>query len=267
MRNRALRMVSTELVLLLDVDFLPSASLTDLYMYTKSGYEALRKRLFASPTALVLPAFEYVGGGNVPGGKIECRGAAVASSNTPDDEPGSNKKQDPETIDAPSRSACLESARAAAMPLLDSKRAAVESSQRGELLPFHVKEYAPGHKPTNYTHWMEVLAEELDSLDSTIGSDEGGVIDKALQAERMHRALERYSYAVTWREGYEPFVVMARKYVPWYDERFLGYGKCHTLDFPIFLPYLCSRPACLAARKKNRQRNDDKMNTMAAIQS
>ena len=31
-------------------------------------------------------------------------------------------------------------------------------------------------------------------------------------------------YAIKFRSGYEPYVLVARKIMPWYDERFRGYG-------------------------------------------
>ncbi len=31
-------------------------------------------------------------------------------------------------------------------------------------------------------------------------------------------------YPVTFEPGFEPFVLMSRVHVPWYDERFRGYG-------------------------------------------
>ena len=33
------------------------------------------------------------------------------------------------------------------------------------------------------------------------------------------------SLALRALQGYEPYVIVARKYVPWYDERFVGYRK------------------------------------------
>lgn len=32
-------------------------------------------------------------------------------------------------------------------------------------------------------------------------------------------------YAIQYEEGYEPYVIIARQLVPWYDERFVGYRK------------------------------------------
>ena len=31
-------------------------------------------------------------------------------------------------------------------------------------------------------------------------------------------------YPIKFRSGYEPYVLVARKIMPWYDERFRGYG-------------------------------------------
>jgi len=31
-------------------------------------------------------------------------------------------------------------------------------------------------------------------------------------------------YAIKFKSGYEPYVLVARKIMPWYDERFRGYG-------------------------------------------
>ena len=31
-------------------------------------------------------------------------------------------------------------------------------------------------------------------------------------------------YAIRFKSGYEPYVLVSRKHMPWYDERFRGYG-------------------------------------------
>ena len=31
-------------------------------------------------------------------------------------------------------------------------------------------------------------------------------------------------YPIRFKSGYEPYVLVARKIMPWYDERFRGYG-------------------------------------------
>ena len=34
-----------------------------------------------------------------------------------------------------------------------------------------------------------------------------------------------FPLASRYEEGYEPYVIVARRFVPWYDERFVGYRK------------------------------------------
>ena len=38
-------------------------------------------------------------------------------------------------------------------------------------------------------------------------------------------------YSIKFKSGYEPYVLVSRKHMPWYDERFRGYGwdKVSTL--------------------------------------
>ena len=31
-------------------------------------------------------------------------------------------------------------------------------------------------------------------------------------------------YSIKFKSGYEPYVLVSRKHMPWYDERFRGYG-------------------------------------------
>ena len=33
------------------------------------------------------------------------------------------------------------------------------------------------------------------------------------------------SYRIPYEEGFEPYVLVQRRFVPWYDERFKGYRK------------------------------------------
>jgi hypothetical protein len=63
MRNRALANARTEAVLLLDVDFWPSAELSEL-MQKPAKYESLQRTL-AGGAAVVLPAYETGDAGDV----------------------------------------------------------------------------------------------------------------------------------------------------------------------------------------------------------
>ena len=52
-------------------------------------------------------------------------------------------------------------------------------------------------------------------------------------------------YAIRFKSGYEPYVLVARKLVPWYDERFRGYGwdkvRLHHVNFDDkFVAPLCA---------------------------
>jgi glycosyltransferase-like protein LARGE len=147
-RNRALMLVRSELVLLLDVDFLPSASLPAHYRARPRAHRDLVQQLVAGRAALVLPAFETADRSEAG------RGVAAAAA-------------------------------------AGGKPAALAALAAGQLLPFQVAQYAKGHTPTNYSRWPE-----------------------ASQA-----------YEVAYEMGYEPYVVVPRRFVPFYDERFRGYGR------------------------------------------
>ena len=69
--------------------------------------------------------------------------------------------------------------------------------RNNEASAFHVSHYPKGHIPTNYSQWSRT-----DS-----------------------------PYQVTYAEGYEPYVLAYREFVPQYDERFRGYGMNKVKDF------------------------------------
>merc|ERR1712173_399937 len=62
--------------------------------------------------------------------------------------------------------------------------------EAGDVTGFHVRNFPAGHKPTNFTKWLD--AEE--------------------------------PYQVEYQHCFEPYVLMRRDTVPSYDERFRGYG-------------------------------------------
>ncbi|KAL4856061.1 LARGE xylosyl- and glucuronyltransferase 2 [Chlorella vulgaris] len=145
LRNKALQLSQTEVVLLLDADFLPNRALTDL-IHQPAMYEQLR-RVTGYKQGIVLPAFE-----------------------TMDD--GMEGKQ-------------------TALKAIKSRTALHELFDRGELRGFHMDHYNRGHRATDHTRWFET------SL----------------------------SYRIPYEEGFEPYVMVQRRFVPWYDERFKGYRK------------------------------------------
>ncbi|KAK9804322.1 hypothetical protein WJX72_006601 [[Myrmecia] bisecta] len=146
LRNRALLLVRTQVILLLDVDFLPSAALSR-NLTQPGAYAALAEQL-EQRIAVVLPAFEPTESGEA--GTVVARQAVSGG-----------------------------------------KQAVVQGYEAGMLKPFQVDRYPKGHSPTGYERWVVAVK----------------------------------PYRIRYREGYEPYLLLARKYVPWYDERFRGYGK------------------------------------------
>lgn len=146
MRNRALANARTEAVLLLDVDFWPSAELSEL-MQKPAKYASLMGAL-SQGAAVVLPAYETGDSGDI--------GVEVARE-----------------------------------AVLEGKDAAVRMFWDGRIKAFHTDRYEAGHRATDYKRWLE--------------------------ASRP--------YNIQYEEGFEPYVIVSRKFVPWYDERFVGYRK------------------------------------------
>ena len=146
-RNRALMMVETEAVILLDADFLPSRQLSAMYKDNEDAYGELMQVL-DTKTAFVLPAFETTNAG--------VDGTIVAKK-------------------------CA----------MNGKDHVVTSWENGEVAGFQVAQYAAGHGPTKYEKWLA-------------SSDD---------------------YPINYAKGFEPYILIARKYVPWYDERFRGYSR------------------------------------------
>ncbi|KAK9805256.1 hypothetical protein WJX72_009116 [[Myrmecia] bisecta] len=145
LRNRALALVQTELVLLLDADFLPSLSLSAALAQPQALAEL--KRLADARFAVVLPAFA-----------------------TPDAAPD---------------------ATLVTRLVGEGKPAAVAAFAAGQIVGFQLERYPKGHASTNYQRWVTA----------------------------------KKPYLTDYDEGYEPYLIVARKYIPWYDERFRGYGQ------------------------------------------
>jgi len=146
MRNRALANARTDIVLLLDVDFWPSAELSEVVQ--RPGKYASLLAAVESKNAIVLPAYETGDQGDI--------GVEVARE-----------------------------------VVIEGKDTAVTMFWDGRIKPFHGDNYKQGHRATDYKRWLEA--------------------DKP--------------YRIRYEEGYEPYVLVSRKFVPWYDERFVGYRK------------------------------------------
>jgi hypothetical protein len=145
LRNLALDNARTELVFLLDVDFVPSASLGTAL---RARQQALHASLSTSRSAIVVPAFECaLAGGGLAGGRGGARLPAT--------------KQE------------LES-------LIDS----------GDVSLFHVGHFPKGHRATDLARWRQADG----------------------------------AYQVRYEEYFEPYIIASRRFLPRYDERFVGYG-------------------------------------------
>lgn len=145
LRNKALQLSQTEIVLLLDADFLPNRMLADL-IHDPANYDQLR-RVTGYRQGIVLPAFETIDDG--------------------------------------------EEGRNTALKAIKSREALQELFKRGELRGFHMDHYNRGHRATDHSRWFET----------------------------------NISYRIPYEEGFEPYVLVQRRFVPWYDERFKGYRK------------------------------------------
>ncbi|KAL4446810.1 hypothetical protein ABPG77_008054 [Micractinium sp. CCAP 211/92] len=145
LRNKALQLSQTEIVLLLDADFLPNRALSDL-IHDPMHYDQLR-RVTGYRQGIVLPAFETIDDG--------------------------------------------EEGRNTALKAIKSRDSLQELFKRGELRGFHMDHYNRGHRATDHSRWFET----------------------------------NISYRIPYEEGFEPYVLVQRRFVPWYDERFKGYRK------------------------------------------
>ncbi|PSC73160.1 Glycosyltransferase LARGE2 [Micractinium conductrix] len=145
LRNKALQLSQTEIVLLLDADFLPNRALSDM-IHDQRMYDQLR-RVTGYRQGIVLPAFETIDDG--------------------------------------------EEGKSTALKAIKSRDVLHELFKRGELRGFHMDHYNRGHRATDHSRWFET----------------------------------NISYRIPYEEGFEPYVLVQRRFVPWYDERFKGYRK------------------------------------------
>lgn len=85
-----------------------------------------------------------------------------------------------------------------------------------DIQPFMGDRFHRGHRASNYpflsAHWTERLQR----------------LDQCGQESDLHSTPPCF-YPITYEEGYEPYVIMARAYVPRYDPAFAGYGRNKAL--------------------------------------
>jgi glycosyltransferase-like protein LARGE len=152
-RNRALQLVRTDGVLLLDADFLPAASLVNSYQASSTAYAALMQQLLLEKAAIVLPAFGHADYQPLPDG-TDARMAKDAA-------------------------------------LLNSKESMALAYSSGIMPSFYEMENPRDHGATNFSRWITATA----------------------------------PYEIVYERMFEPYVLVAKKYVPWFDERFIGYYR------------------------------------------
>lgn len=208
LRNLAMRQAVTELVLVLDVDFVPScaaAQLSAILFDARGGELGRRLRDTEAPTALVLPAFELAGAA-----------LAAATAAPPSKQPprggGGPGRGEAAAADEAEAAAAAHDAAAALLPR--SKKAARAMWARGDLNGFKfAQHYLVGHGATDYARWW--AATPMATLHDAASGGAGAGSDAAAAAAAA-------PYAVTYMERYEPYVVGSRAALPAYDERFRG---------------------------------------------
>lgn len=152
-RNRALMLAETDIVLLLDADFVVSNTLANVAADAVAYSEMLD--VLEQGAAMVIPAFEAWDSGE--------QGRLIATESV---------KQGKEYI--------------------------VDAYHSNLVMGFHMAHYHQGHGKTDHSRWANTTE----------------------------------AYQINYQIGFEPYVLMARKLVPWYDERFRGYywnKVCHLM--------------------------------------
>lgn len=143
-RNRALVMTRSDIVLLLDVDFVVDLSLA-FDLENENRHSELTD-LLASGVAVVLPAFEAWDQGE--------RGKKIALT-----------------------------------AVKEGKKYIAQKFMYNVVMGFHMAHYPQGHEPTLFWKWINTTE----------------------------------PYQVQHEVGFEPYILMLKEHVPYYDERFRGY--------------------------------------------
>lgn len=167
-RNQAIARAKTRLVLLLDVDFLPSKGLRESILQ-QEVWDDLLYATQERREVLVLPAFETRQ--SIRDIRKGCAVARAASS--------------------------------------ASKERLYEMFKNGDVVRF-APFFERGHGATNYSRWFS-LADAEDEKFASLALD-------------YNSSCSVCGYKIEPEVGYEPFILMSRMHVPWFDERFRGYG-------------------------------------------
>ncbi len=193
-RNRALLMSRSDIVLLLDVDFVVDLSLAYDLEDEQRSKELMD--ILVSGSALVLPAFEAWDQGE--------RGKTIALT-----------------------------------AVRQGKKYIVKKFMYNIVMGFHMAHYPQGHEPTLFWKWINT-------------SD---------------------PYPVKHETGFEPYILMLKEHVPYYDERFRGYyfNKVeqlmhistqfglpfivHPLSFVVHVPHPKAKTKWRTKRSGQKERN------------
>lgn len=147
LRNRALALAETDLVLICDVDFRPCRRLAFLTGVANER-EALLRRASCRLNCIVLPAFEALinssgdgGGGTHTSSRVDSdtTSTGIGSRITEDD---SGEHLDKSWW----------------LATLGSKHGLLQQWDGGRVVPFASRVWAQGHSPTNFTLWKEANA-------------------------------------------------------------------------------------------------------------
>mmetsp|Transcript_30498 Transcript_30498/g.47961 ORF Transcript_30498/g.47961 Transcript_30498/m.47961 type:complete len:259 (+) Transcript_30498:76-852(+) len=135
MRNCALKLSCTELVALLDVDFVISRSLVEAWLSSDSVESVLKDFCITSKGVLVLPAFE------------ESMRVEENMQNSP--RGGTNGQEEDITTNL---SGCLSDIHSF-KTALECKTNVISSWEKGHVEPFASSIFPEGHRATNFSQW------------------------------------------------------------------------------------------------------------------
>lgn len=210
LRNIALSGTCSELVLLVDVDCIPSEDSFDSLCGSLDRLSALRRICINDMTAIVVPCFERV---------AVTAPAAEQAHLAPSRLSGSDRFSIRDVMEAYLRN--------------DTKRSPTTSEECSKedavYRPFMENRFACGHRATDFSRLGEIWRLSVDSTQADIAV--------------------RHFYPIVYEEGFEPYVIAARQYVPPYDQMLEGYGRNKALHLyhlhRLGFKYAVSTQACL----------------------